>query len=148
VKFFADASFLYAIYYPQQVFSTAASRLWERENLQVYASIAAILELRLGALWDGANEPGWQAFQADLRIGRVTEAAVNWDSLFSEFEPSVLQFGRKAQPRLLDGLHVLAARQIGATHFISFDHRSRQRAFARAIGLKVLPERLPGEYGS
>jgi len=148
VKFFADASFLYNIYYPEQTFSTAARRLWQREQLRVHASIAVILEFRLGALWENENEIGWQAFVEDKQAGRVTEVGVNWDSLFSEFEPLVLRFGKRAQPRLLDGLHVLAARQIGATHFISFDHRSRQRAFARAVGLQVLPERIPGEFGS
>ena len=87
-------------------------------------------QLRL-TLWENGSETGWQAFQGDKQTGRVTEVGVNWDALFSEFEPLVLQFGERAQPRLLDGLHVLAARQTGATHFISFDHRSRQRVAGR-----------------
>jgi hypothetical protein len=37
---------------------------------------------------------------------------------------------------------------MGATHFLSFDHRSRQRAFARAVALKALPEQIPDEFGS
>lgn len=133
------------MYYPGEAFSVPAKRLWARGNLIVHVSIAVILEFRVGALWNCENEAGWQAFQRDTLAGKVTEAGVDWDKLFAEFEPVVLQFGRRAQPRLLDGLHVLAARQAGATHFISFDHRSRQRAFARAIGLKVLPDRLAGE---
>ena len=32
MKFFADASFLYNVYYPEQVFSTPARRLWQREH--------------------------------------------------------------------------------------------------------------------
>jgi len=146
VRFFADASFLYNVYYPGEAFCVPAKRLWQRGKLVVHATIAVILEFRIGALWHSENQEGWESFQRDRQAGKVTEVGVDWDRLFAEFEATALQFGQRAQPRLLDGLHVLAARQAGATHFISFDHRSRQRAFARAIGLKVLPERLAGEF--
>ena len=146
MKVFADASFLYNAYYPEQVFSSLAQRLWQRGDLRINASIAVILEFRIGALWDAKNEDGWSQFQRDKESEKVKEVAVDWDKLFWDFEPAALQYGKLAQPRLIDGLHVLAARQTGATHFLSFDHRSRQRAFARAVGLKVLPERLPGEF--
>jgi hypothetical protein len=148
MKFFADASFLYNVYYPEQVFSVAARRLWHREALKVHTTIAAVLEFRLGALWENENESGWRDFQRDKQNGRVMEDGISWEKLFSELEPLVLQFGNEAQPRLLDGLHVLAARQTGATHFLSFDFRSRQRAFARAVGLTVLPERVTGEFSN
>jgi predicted nucleic acid-binding protein len=146
MKIFADASFLYNVYYPAQTFSALARRFWDRAGLRITASVAVVLEFRIGALWDTQNETGWNEFKQDRESGKVKEVAVDWDKLFSEFEPSALQYGLSAQPRLIDGLHVLAARQIGATHFLSFDHRSRQRAFARAMGLKVLPEKLPGEF--
>lgn len=145
MKIFADASFLYNAYYPGQAFSTVAKRIWDRTDLRLMASAAVILEFRVGSLWHAENEKGWLEFQRDKEAGHVKEVAVDWDNLFSDFEPLVLQYGRTVQPRLLDGLHVIAAKQSGATHFLSFDHRSRQRAFARAAGLKVLPEKLPGE---
>ncbi len=99
----------------------------------------------LASIWEAKNESGWTAFQRDERFGKVAEIAVNWEKLFSEFESVVLQQGRFVQPDLLDGLHVLAAKQTGATHFLSFDFQSRQRAFARAVGLKVLPDKVTGE---
>lgn len=144
MKFFADASFLYNAYCPDQAFAAIARRL--RNQFSIKVSVAVILEFKLGALWNDKYKHGWEELKKDMEKGSVKEVAVEWDRLFSEFMPAVLQFGKKSQPRLIDGLHVLAARQIGATHFISFDHRSRQRAFARATGLKVLPERLLGEF--
>ena len=146
MKIFTDASFLYNLYYPGQTLSALAKRFWQSGDLRLHASIAVILEFRLGALWNSTNETGWNSFLRDKDSGKWKEVAVDWDKLFSDFEPRALQYGKEAQPRLIDGLHVLAARQTGATHFLSFDHRSRQRAFARSVGLKVLPERLPGEF--
>jgi hypothetical protein len=43
----------------------------------------------------------------------------------------------------LDSLHVVFAVNSGCTHFLSYDANTRQRAFAVACGLKVLPEELP-----
>ena len=146
MQIFTDASFLYNLYYPGQSLSALAKRLWASGGLRLNASAAVILEFRLGALWNANHEAGWNAFQSDREKGTVKEVAVEWESLFAGFESAVLQFGGEAQPRLLDGLHVLAAKQTGATHFLSFDHRSRQRAFASAVGLTVLPEKLPGEF--
>ncbi len=146
MKIFADASFLYNLYYPGQSLSVMARRFWESGNLRINASVPVILEFRIGSLWNEKNETGWSNFQRDKEAEKVKEVGVDWDALFAGFEPAILQHGEAVQPRLLDGLHVLAAKQSGATHFLSFDHRSRQRAFARAVGLKVLPERLPGEF--
>ena len=144
MKVFADSSFLYNAYCEDQSFSALARRLMD--DFSVNSSVAVFLEFKLGALRENKYAKGWAALQKAVENQRVKEVGVDWEKLFSEFIPAVLQFGKKSQPYLIDGLHVLAARQIGATHFFSFDHRSRQRAFARQIGLKVLPERLPGEF--
>ena len=143
MKFFADASYLGNVYYPGGDFAGIAQRL--RKSIRAIYSPAVRIEFRLGALWNPARAGGWSEFLTDEATGQLREEAVIWDTLFSGFEATVLQYGRAARPDLLDGLHVLAARQLGATHFLSFDHRTRQRAFARSCGLKVLPERLPGE---
>ena len=43
--------------------------------------------------------------------------------------------------RTLDILHVAFALEIASAFFVSFDRRQRQ--LAKAVGLKVLPQRLP-----
>jgi hypothetical protein len=103
------------------------------------------LEFRLGCLWEASRQDGWRRFLEDEESGSAVLLPVKWDELLSGLEVRILQHGKEARPDLLDGLHVLAALQCGATHFLSFDSRTRQRRFARACGLKLLPERVPGE---
>ena len=147
MKIFADASYFGNAYYPGGGFAPAAHRLRNRHQIATITSVAVIVEFRLGSLWNAQNQEGWNEFSQDKARGKILEIGVDWAKLFSEFEPVVLRQGSAVRPDLLDGMHVLAARQSGATHFLSFDFRSRQRSFARAIGLKVLPERIAGEFG-
>jgi predicted nucleic acid-binding protein len=64
-------------------------------------------------------------------------------SVWQQAESLAQQKGRRVQPDALDALHVVFAVNSGCTHFLSYDAHTRQRAFATACGLKVLPERLP-----
>lgn len=141
MKFFADTSWLGNVYYPGGKFAAVAARI-RKAGVAVVISTAVRLEFRLGSLWHAANESGWRDFLTDEASGVVRQEAIRWDDLFAGFENEVLRRGRTARPDLLDGLHVLSALQCGATHFLSFDENSRQRAFARACGLKLVPERL------
>ena len=119
---------------------------FQTTHWSVVLTARACVDFRLGSLWNADNQAGWHEFLRDKKQDRIVEMGVDWVKLFAEFEAAVVQHGSAAQPDLLDGMHVLAARQIGATHFVSFDYSSRQRAFARAMGLKVLPEQVPGEF--
>lgn len=143
MKVFADSSYLGNLYYPEGRFADLAQRLRQRHGLRVVFSPAVTLEFRLASLWNASKVDGWRRFLSDKEQGFCREVPVIWDALFSGFEAAVKQYGRDAKPDLLDGLHVLAARQVGATHFVSFDEHSRQRAFAHAIGLVVWPPTLP-----
>ena len=141
---FADASFLYNNYYQAQAHAETARRFWRRD-ISVVSSAAAILEFRLGSIYESGNADGWERFKEDSDAGKFQEVPVEWEKLLTQFAPLASQH-RANRVGLADGLHVLAALQCGATHFLSFDFRSGQRAFARAVGLTVLPEKMKGEF--
>jgi hypothetical protein len=142
---FADSSFLGSLYYPGGKFEPTATRLRRRLAGKFGYSTMVRLEFRLGSLWEASRRDGWKRFLEDEENGDAALLPVKWDEPLAGMESRILQHGKEARPDLLDGLHVLAAVQAGATHFLSFDSRTRQRRFARACGLKLLPERLPGE---
>ncbi len=142
---FADTSFLYSSYFPDQSRHADAARRFWKQGVSISVSPAVVLELRLGAIYDAKNETGWELFLRDKQAKKINEISVEWEKLFYRFEPIALQHPSK-RVGLADGLHVLAALQSGATHFLSFDFRSGQRAIARAVGLTVLPERMAGEF--
>jgi hypothetical protein len=142
---FADSSFLGSLYYPGGPYQSVAERLRTKLAGRFCYSAMVRLEFRLGSLWEASRQDGWRRFLEDERQGHARLLPVKWDELLSGMDLRIRQCGREARPDLLDGLHVLAAVQCGATHFLSFDFRTRQRRFARACGLKLLPERLPAE---
>jgi hypothetical protein len=142
---FADSSFLGSLYYPGGHFQAVASKLRRRLAGKFGYSAMVRLEFRLGSLWESSRQDGWKRFIEDEERGNAVLLPVKWDELLAGMEVRIFQHGRQARPDLLDGLHVLAALQCGATHFLSFDSRTHQRRFARSCGLKLLPERLPAE---
>ena len=107
--------------------------------------MAVLLEFRLGSLWKPESEKGWNEFESDRQAGKLLQEPIEWNDVFFQFGEEIVKHGKSVRPDLLDGLHVLAAQQRGATHFLSFDVKSRQRAFARALGLKLVPEKMTGE---
>jgi predicted nucleic acid-binding protein len=143
VILFADASFLYNRYYPGESHSALARKIWERWNPSIISSAAAFSEFRMGVIYNSSNEDGWNAFQVDKRSGKISESPVEWEKVLSSLESALLQHPG-VRVGLADGLHVAAAQQAGASHFLSFDFQ--QRAFARAVGLKTIPERMPREF--
>jgi len=142
---FADSSFLGSLYYPGGKFESAASRLRKKLAGKFGYSTLVRLEFRLGSLWETSRQDGWKQFLEDEESGSAVLLPVQWDELLAGMESRIVQHGKDARPDLLDGLHVLAAVQSGATHFLSFDSRTRQRRFGRACGLTLVPERLPAE---
>jgi hypothetical protein len=145
MKFFVDSSFLGNAYYPKGAFFENARRVRHRLAGAIHYTEMVRLEFRLGSLWKAENLKGWHEFVADEAEAKAVVISLDWNVLLSSVEPKLKQYGRKAKPDLLDTLHVLSAVQWGATHFLSYDQNSRQRSFARACGLKVLPEKLSGE---
>ena len=64
---------------------------------------------------------------------------IKWEEAFADAVSWTLRSPAPvASPLLL--LHVAVAKQVEATHYLSFDPRSRQTA--GRVGLKVLPEKL------
>lgn len=61
--------------------------------------------------------------------------SLDWNSAFAAATGSTLGSTQPAPPLLV--LHVAAAKQLGATHFFSFDPRSR--ALATEAGMSLLP---------
>ena len=142
---FADSSFLGSLYYPGGRFEPVALKLRRKLAGKFGYSSMVRLEFRLGSLWEATRQDAWRRFVEDEEKGDAVLLPVKWEELLASMESRILQHGRIARPDLLDGLHVLAAMQCGATHFLSFDSRTRQRRFARACGLKLLPEHLASE---
>lgn len=142
---FADSSFLGSLYYPGGRFEVVAARLRRKLAGKFGYSTMVRMEFRLGSLWETSRQDGWKQFVEDEEKGVAVLLPVKWDELLAGMESRIVEHGRDSRPDLLDGLHVLAAVQTGATHFLSFDSRSHQRRFARSCGLKLLPERLPAD---
>jgi hypothetical protein len=64
--------------------------------------------------------------------------APNWDSAFADAVHATLN--QKSPAPLLLVLHVAAAKNLGATHFFSFDPRSR--ALASEAGMRLQPPEI------
>jgi hypothetical protein len=79
-------------------------------------------------LWHWYKEEGFFRFD-DLDWSTALHASISWIAKNSQPAPA---------PLLI--LHPILALIAGASHFLSFDPRSRK--VAKEIGLKVLPERL------
>src|SRR5882724_5291463 len=123
---FADSSFLGSLYYPGGQFEAVALRLRRKLAGKFAYSTMVRLEFRLGSLWEASRQDGWKRFVEDEEKGDAVMLPVKWEELLAGMESRILQYGREARPDLLDGLHVMAALQTGATHFLSFDARTRQ----------------------
>lgn len=75
--------------------------------------------------------------EADEVAGRVVETHCDWPAVMEEALRITRTHSKQGGHRLLDILHVAAARQMAAIEFLSFDQR--QRALAVAEGLKMGP---------
>jgi len=143
MKFFADTSFLANLYLDQSL-AVLARQIQTRHKLVASLTTLVQMEMHLVTLRQAdGGVLGWQRFQADVREGRLIVEPISWERLIDQAEALAMQHRRQVQPGTLDALHVASALHLGATHFISFDELSRQRVFARAVGLKLLPQQLP-----
>ncbi len=81
-------------------------------------------------------DQAWNDLVADLRVGRLQRAALNWPSAFRAATRMSRQFSASIGSRSLDLLHVAAATVLDVTTFVSFDQR--QSELARAVGLQLV----------
>lgn len=76
------------------------------------------------------------AFKEDLSHGRFANPRIDLATVYHTAEQLAKSHSTKLGTRSMDILHVAIALEIGATVFISFDHR--QQTLAKVCGLKVL----------
>ena len=138
MKFYADTSFLGNLYFGGQRFSRRALEIRDRYQLRPVLSALGRLEFRLACLRQ-RQAAAWRLFLEEQDKYEYAPVSV---AVWQRAEGLAEQKGRTAQPDALDALHVVCAVDAGCTHFLSFDARTRQRQFAHACGLKVLPERM------
>jgi predicted nucleic acid-binding protein len=79
----------------------------------------------------------WQDFTDDIALGRFEIVQVDHAAVLARTLTLTQKHTATTGTRSLDLIHIASAIEIGATDFLSFDHR--QREAAKAEGLKVLP---------
>ncbi|MBI3181615.1 MAG: PIN domain-containing protein [Myxococcales bacterium] len=139
MRFYADASFLVALYRETR-FSEEAKRLVARHSPLVLLSPLSRLEVVRSLARD--RDPRRLArFREDLATGskiRVADVA-SWPEGLRLAETWVQRTSRRLSTGATDTLVVALASLAGATHFLSFDQGSHQRVVALMAGLSVLP---------
>lgn len=141
MKFFADTSYL-ANLYLDQALKPLARQIRDKFRLVATLTPLVRMELRLTVLHQAEESDAWNEFERELHAGKLVLEPVPWERLIDQSLTLAMRHNREVKPGTLDALHVVSALHLGATHFISFDVRSRQRAFARAVGLKLVPPQL------
>ncbi len=79
----------------------------------------------------------WLAFTDDVTTGRFEIVQVDHAAVLDRTLTLTQKHTATTGTRSLDLIHIASALEIGATDFLSFDHR--QRLTASAEGLKVFP---------
>jgi predicted nucleic acid-binding protein len=140
MKFFGDASFVLALYRPSR-FTAAAQRVCGKHAPLIWVSPITRVEV-VRALARAEDQRPLLKFREDLAEGtelRTAEVA-SWSECFALAENWVERCARVTATGATDVLIVSVAALAGATHFLSFDQGSHQRAVALMAGLVVLPK--------
>jgi predicted nucleic acid-binding protein len=144
VEFYADSSFLVALY-RKDANQAAAHRFMAARAPNLGFSPLNRIELRnalrnleaVGQITRTERRLAFHQIEEDLKTGMLLHLSVNWtEALRRADELSEQHAGRSGQ-RTIDLLHVAIAFESGADTFLSFD--DRQRKLARLAGLKVSP---------
>ncbi len=149
MRFCADSSFIVRLYDPLTN-QTELARI--REYLANDEKLVTLSEFcRLEVLNVLRRQPETGAarkFEEDLAEGlRLRNEAVDWADAFQNAESLARRFSRTLKPGGHDLVLVAAAVAMGATWFLSFDRRSRQRPLATVAGLRVWPALEKDEKG-
>jgi predicted nucleic acid-binding protein len=150
MKAFADTSFLYALYRPQDN-SHLADAFVARSHEPVHASSLVIFEFRQSARFQvfrhskdrttgfskrEANRM-LEVLQENISSSVIVLIPVDWPQVHSTAERLSAQYTATGGHRALDIFHVATALQVGAGQLLSFD--GNQSVLARAAGLEVGP---------
>jgi len=79
----------------------------------------------------------WQEFTADVLAGRFEIVAIDHSAVLARTLALTQKHTAITGTRSLDLIHIASALEIGATGFLSLDHRQRQTALSEE--LKVIP---------
>lgn len=71
--------------------------------------------------------------------GKFRVVPADWPELLEEGDRLQCRFCPRTRLGALDAPHLAAARQMGATHFHTFDRNSDPRPCALALGLRLQP---------
>ena len=79
----------------------------------------------------------WQDFTDDVTVGRFEIVAIDHAAVLTRTLTLTQKHTATTGTRSLDLIHIASALELGATDFLSFDHRQRQAASAE--GLNIAP---------
>jgi predicted nucleic acid-binding protein len=147
---FADTSFLYALYRPQQN-SLAADALLEKIGGPLHVSSLVLFEFRQSARfqvfrYSKDETQGFSKREANRMLsaldqnitgGAVEVVPVDWMEVHSIAEQLSSRYTSTGGHRALDILHLATAIHLKAPQFLTFD--TNQCTLTRATGLEVRP---------
>ena len=137
---YADTSFIGSLYVPDAN-TDAALDYVEKERPQLPFLFLHWPELAKTIFSYPDPEGPWERFKADLAAGTKFQVPEIDPQRIGERAAGLMSHFCRPCPKLrsLDVMHVAAAIETGARHFLSFDVRSAQRILARTQNVKVWP---------
>jgi predicted nucleic acid-binding protein len=150
MKVFADTSFLYALYRPQQN-SLVADAFLEKIREPLHVSSLVLFEFRQSARFQvfrfskdrtqGFSRREAQrmlaALEENIAGGAVAVVPVDWKEVHSAAERLSSRYTATGGHRALDILHLATAIHLKVAQFLTFD--KNQSALTKAAGLEVRP---------
>ena len=141
---YADTGFLLSLYLAETTTAAAAAAM-QRTTAPLPLIPLTLLEIRNGLrlavfrrlITEHERALCWNQFEEDLDAGVYQRVAVPRTDLHERATRLADAHSSRLGTRTLDILHVAAALELAITTFLSFDRR--QRALARAAGLRVRP---------
>jgi predicted nucleic acid-binding protein len=144
VSVYADTSFLFSLVFSDQ--NTPAAAIYVRTHRQPFL-ITPLQRcelsnaIRLAVFRKHTDQAAANAALAQVEnlfaAGKFLYTPLVWTDVFAEAERLGALHTAALGVRALDLVHVAAAASLAAKDFLTFD--TRQRAFARAAGLRVTP---------
>lgn len=141
MRVYLDAGFLIVLLFPTSG-SATASKLFRGVSGPITLNFLHRLQTENFLFHKSSDEAarrGLRVWRHHLTEGIFEISPVDWESAFRMAVLWNDRAGQKAPPPWLI-LHPALAAVAEATHFLSFDPRSR--SFAKAVGMRLLPENL------